>query len=574
MTTGFFNGDILRGLAARVLLFLSLALLPIGIIAIVQTRAISDQSRASAELSLIGATEIATSGEQQIFQDAFSAAKALSSVVRLRRQNNDECSGFLEEYKVASGIYSLVAFTALDGIMSCSSVGRSVDLSNSEEFKKAVKLNRRHAIANDSPSISGEPVVVVYSPVVDRRETIGIMAVSIPSSTLSKPDEPEQDLTPITVMTVNRSAEVLTNDGKAENPAQELPIGFEPMRYPADNGRVFEGRNDQGEDRVYAVIPVVPDTIFAVSVWPADALLGNRDITSRLSSITPILMWVASLVVAFWALNRLAIKHIRKLGRQMRRFAMNRTLPPDTLDPSVPKELVDMEQAFLDMAESLLQDEAVLENSLREKNILLKEVHHRVKNNLQLISSILNMQIRLTGAPGEREVLQRLQQRILGLATVHENLYKNDNLVRVDASVLLRKLVDQVVSLGLVPITGLTITQNYDEVMLDPDDAAPLALLVAEAVSNALKYADGGNGASSKVDVELSQVGEADAKLTVRNSVAATDVEDVKPGLGTKLITAFARQLNGNLKIARQDDGYDLTVTFPLPKGTKPVHDY
>ena len=158
--------------------------------------------------------------------------------------------------------------------------------------------------------------------------------------------------------------------------------------------QVFTARNSEGIDRVYAVISMVDGTVFAMSVWPSDTALLETDFSSRLSSLLPIIMWVASLVVAFWALNRLAITHIRKLGRQMLHFALNRTLPRKPLGEQVPVEIVAMEKSFLGMARSILQDEARLEDSLREKNMLLKEVHHRVKNNLQLISSIMNMQIR------------------------------------------------------------------------------------------------------------------------------------------------------------------------------------
>ncbi|MBD3665110.1 sensor histidine kinase [Sulfitobacter aestuariivivens] len=573
MTSGFFTGDVLRGLAARVLLFLTLALLPIGIIAIVQTRAISEQSRVNAELSLIAITERATAKKQETYQDAFSAAKALSSVVRLRRANSAECSKFLAEYKRASGLYSLVAFTALDGIMACSSVGGTVDFSQSPEFQRALKNNRHHAIHSGDPKISEEPVIVLYRPVSENGETIGMMAVSVPENSLISDADIQHDITPLAILTVNRFGEVLTAEGPLEDAATELPMAFDPMLRSKKRGLVFDDVTEAGLNRLYAIVPIVENTIYAVSIWPTDAVILGSSTSTRLTSLMPIFMWIASLVVAFWALNRLALKHIRKLGRQMRRFAMDRTLPPDTFDPSVPTELVAMERTFFEMAESIMKDEATLEDSLREKNILLKEVHHRVKNNLQLISSIMNMQIRQASGPEERDVLQRLQQRILGLATVHENLYQNDSLVRVNAKNLLRGLVDQVLGLGMDTATKTEVIQTYDDVMLDPDDAAPLSLMVSEAMTNALKYVRTTGGKPGQISITLRHTGEEEAQLTVSNT-ATEEEHDVGTGLGSKLITAFARQLNGQIEITQSDDEYRLSVVFPVPKDGKPILDY
>jgi len=257
----------------------------------------------------------------------------------------------------------------------------------------------------------------------------------------------------------------------------------------------------------------------------------------------------------------------------MRRFALNRMLPRDAMSPSVPSELVDMERAFIDMAESILRDEATLEDRLREKNILLKEVHHRVKNNLQLISSIMNMQIRQAKGDDAKFVLKRLQERILSLATVHENMYKNDNLARVDASVLLNASVNQLLSVGLEPGSHVRVKQHYEKIMLEPDDAAPLTLLTSEAVTNALKYVSAPAKENGMIRVDLSFVAEGTARLTVENS-AHHKPDQEGTGLGSKLILAFSRQLNGQFDTVEEDGMYRITVTFPVPQHQKPVNDF
>jgi two-component sensor histidine kinase len=203
----------------------------------------------------------------------------------------------------------------------------------------------------------------------------------------------------------------------------------------------------------------------------------------------------------------------------------------------------------------------------------LKEVHHRVKNNLQLISSIMNMQIRQASTPDAKRVLQRLQDRILSLATVHKSLYQNDNLTRVDGGVLMHEIVNQLLSVGLPSGSGITVTQKYEAIQLDPDDAAPLTLLVSEAVTNALKYVAVGQTNKGWIEVNLKYTAPEMALLTVKNSTGHGEVEK-GTGLGSRLINAFSRQLNGQFEIIEEPDSYTLSVEFPVPLKSKIVYDY
>ena len=231
-----------------------------------------------------------------------------------------------------------------------------------------------------------------------------------------------------------------------------------------------------------------------------------------------------------------------------------------------------METAFVAMAESILRDEATLEDSLREKNILLKEVHHRVKNNLQLISSIMNMQIRQAKSEDARFVLRRLQERILSLATVHKNLYQDDNLVRVDAKVLLEEVMGQLLKVGLGPGGHVKITQDFERISIDADDAAPLTLLTSEAITNALKYLPQSSH-DARLEANLRLIGPEEARLTVTNSLGRVP-SVTGTGLGSRLIDAFARQLNGQVEVEQTDSTYTLNVTFHVPKTAKQIYDY
>jgi two-component sensor histidine kinase len=573
MTSGFFNGDVMKGLAARVLFFLSLALLPIGLIAIAQTREISEQNEVSTELSLLALTEQASGAERKVFQEAFGAADALASIVLLHLEDPDECSEFFRAYRDSKPRYGLVGFIPLSGLMTCSSTDRIVNFSEDEDFLENLEMPVRRASAQSIDRVSQRVVTVVSAPVYRRDELLGFIAISIPRETFEEVEEPELAYEPVTLFTFNPKAQILTTEDERDLAEQEAPSTVNLSLLTDKKPSVFRAQNQDGLERIYAVQPLVNDAAYAISVWPVDAPFLVPDLATRLGAFLPILMWAASLIVAFWALNRLALRHIRKLGRQMRRFALNRNLPRVALGSSVPSELRDMEAAFINMGESILRDEAQLEDSLREKNILLKEVHHRVKNNLQLISSIMNMQIRQAETEDVSRVLRRLQERILSLATVHKNLYQNDNLVQVDAKALMSEVADQLLAVGLEMNANVEITQSYADVKLEADDAAPLTLLVSEAVTNAIKYVPREGGERSEIEIILTQEEGHRARLTVANTIGARPEQGVE-GLGARLIQAFARQLSGEIEITENDRSYRLTIDFPLPQQPKQIYDY
>jgi two-component sensor histidine kinase len=573
MTSGFFRGDILRGLAVRVLFFLSLALFPIGLIAISQTQQISEQNRINAELSLLAITEQASMAERHVLQDAFGASEALASIISLHRRTPKECSDFFAAYRGANTLYTMVGFIQHNGLMACSSTHEVHDFSDNPAFQQAIAEPFRRTQTLQIGAISQQPVTVVTSPVMEGDDFLGIIAMSIPSAAFATIKEPELAVTPLALMTFNRRGEIITTERGMANAASELPADVALSVFTDQKSAVFQAENENGVTRVYAVRPIVQNAVFAVSVWPTDTPILNPSIGTRLGTFVPIAMWAASLIVAFWALNRLAIRHIRKLGRQMRRFALNRNLPRVTLGSSVPTELVEMEAAFISLGESILRDEATLEDSLREKNMLLKEVHHRVKNNLQLISSIMNMQIRQAKTSESSLVLRRLQERILSLATVHKNLYQNDNLAQVDASVLLHEVVNQLLSVGLGPSSNVKVTQNYAPITLEADDAAPLTLLMSEAMTNALKNVAHRAKAQGEISVTLEQISPDQAKLVIYNTTGGTPQQE-GTGLGGKLINAFARQLNGQIDIEETETSYRMSISFPIHQGPKQLYDY
>ena len=228
-----------------------------------------------------------------------------------------------------------------------------------------------------------------------------------------------------------------------------------------------------------------------------------------------------------------------------------------------------MSQTFHNMARILIRDEEAMEASVNEKTVLLKEVHHRVKNNLQLIASIINMQIRVIDHDDAKRVLRSVQDRVASLATIYRNLYQAEHLDSVQADLLIRDIINQMANASVGPGAGLRIDTQLEPLVLMPDQAVPLTLLATEAFTNALKYSGASDpSAQPWVRVSLRADGPKSAVLEVENSVAKT-TEAEGTGLGSQLIEAFATQLGGTVEQEISEARFLFRLHFKVDRVSK-----
>ncbi|WP_051150468.1 sensor histidine kinase [Rubellimicrobium thermophilum] len=281
------------------------------------------------------------------------------------------------------------------------------------------------------------------------------------------------------------------------------------------------------------------------------------------------LMWAGSLVVAWWAAERLVTRHMRTLVRAIGEFASgHRSVAPLEME-GAPREIVEVARAFRRMTDTILHDEAELENTLHQKEVLLREVHHRVKNNLQLIASIMNMQMRRARSPETRILMQGLQERVMSLATVHKELYQTSGQTDVRADELLGDITRQILAMAAGPGRSFRVETEFAPVHLVPEQAVPLALLHTEAMTNAIKHAAPDAGGTPWLRLVFREGGgSGEAELEIANSAAAGTEETAPdaevPGLGRQLIAAFAAQLGGTVAEEAGPDRHTLRVRFAL----------
>ncbi len=195
-----------------------------------------------------------------------------------------------------------------------------------------------------------------------------------------------------------------------------------------------------------------------------------------------------------------------------------------------------------------------------EKDILIQEIHHRVKNNLQFVSSLINMQINSTYNSNEAYSLNDASRRIKAMALVHEMLYNQNEMKGINIQKYLLELVDSMNE--LVNSTNIPIQFNVDadSIIFDTQRAIAIGMITSELVSNSIKYAFS-NTNNPAISIELKQEANKISYSVQDNGDGFKDTNEQRKKLGMRLISIFSRQLKGEYAF-ENNNGYKYTITF------------
>ncbi|MEL6678319.1 MAG: sensor histidine kinase [Pseudomonadota bacterium] len=555
-------------LRIRVVVLLAIALLPLGLIAILQTRATVLENERLAEASIINETERAARQKREVMLLGFGAAAAIGEMALQKLGNLNACSDLLASFVDDTESYVFAGFIEADGIMRCSSTRAVFDFSDRDGFKRIKATPRPWIQLRAAGAITGLPVLIVTKPVYEYGTLVGFISLSIKwddrRQTILGRDVEEEGYK---LILFDHEGQLIASDIEQQQLASVLPAKESLVDLTSRVRETFVTASEGGGDRQYALVPILDENVFALSSWDAPVRSGASQLDGLFRLAFPILMCVVSLSVAYAAVNRLVIVPLKGLQGGVVAFRDGVRREGDLVElGEAPRELQELAAAFNSLTRTVSADEVEREEALQEKTVLLREVYHRVKNNLQLIVSILNMQIRNAVTPRERFLLQQLQERVMALSVVHKNLYTAASLASVRADTLLEEIVRSLANIGTQGLGRFRIETDFDPVTLYPDQAVPLALLVTEAGTNALKHA-GVDHKGARINFVLRKIGDARVRVEVENTRLGTPDPTESTGLGSNLIDAFVHQLDGTLEREETDALYRLSLEFPLASG-------
>jgi PAS domain S-box-containing protein len=211
-----------------------------------------------------------------------------------------------------------------------------------------------------------------------------------------------------------------------------------------------------------------------------------------------------------------------------------------------------------------------INTSLNEKVVLLREIHHRVKNNLQLIISLTNLQMRQSEDEQLIQIMKETQNRVRAMSLVHEKLYQSEDIARISLADYTRFLVTQLFAFYAVDSRQVKLEFDIDTIMLDINTAIPTGLIINELVSNALKHAFPENTAGT---IFIAARDEGDTlSLSVRDTGTGMPRDfDWKesPTLGLRLVRILTEQLNGTIEILPVEKGTAFFIRLTRAKGSE-----
>jgi len=549
-----------QGIRFRLGLAMALGLLPILLLGVIQTEAEFRKQEQERRLDLQLAAE----------RSASDAKARISSTVVLLQALTPEGGGFFCEARLSAlaarmeGIASLARYSAT-GAPVCAS--RSESEAQTKQNVSADTWHQRLKRGEDvvmQRSADGESLIVAVRWERPMGAFQGAMAATVPLSVL-QPDirDPALPAGSEAALTEGAGNILIATDPRPFALKRAAEANGWTDRARADAVVMFEARDAQGRRHVYGGAPLAGQDVFVLLSAPAPGLLSWARLNPFGTLLLPLAAWLTAFAAVMLLSERIVVRWLDYLERVAAIYARGRFSIRPVQAEHAPAEIRTLARTLGQLGETITRRDRDILDALEEKDALLREIHHRVKNNLQIISSLLSMQQRAVTDLGARAALGDTRQRITALAQIYRVLYQSEDIREADADTFLRELVGQLIAGEAVRGPLVTTSIEADPLIIDPDKLAPLALWLVEAVSNAQKHAFAGRGGELKV------------RFKVDGDTSVLEVEDDGPGLddaveagvGRTLMMAFAKQLRGEARIIPAPGGGSIArLTFVTPE--------
>ena len=527
----------------RMALLLGVAMLPAGAIAMqLGFNAISAR-QAAYEDTLASRTMETIAPERAIVDQVRQILRVLAASPDFQRARAGDCRAWLggvaEEYNFVASI----AGSSEDGRVLCSVPQAPPN------FRAQPTEIRRIATARDAFTmayvehgrLAGVPVIAAMQPLKDDgNRRVGFVGVSMRASLFKGMLDASQAESGARLAIVDSAGRVIlasSSPSSATDPPLPTPRQFAERRRDPRSGVAYAAV--EGGDAVIA--PLSDPDLFMVTSWPQSQPYWQRMGGYAVSIAAPLLIWILAVAAGWFAIEIYVARPLSMLEGAARGFARgDEVSEPDGL-ATAPEEIRSLRRTMAAMAKTLRGREGRLIEALAEERALLREVHHRVKNNLQMVASLLSIQARAAGDDSEARGLSRAHDRVQLLALVHQRIYASGELRDLRLDDLMAEIARQLIQARGAAGQKITLRLELGVARADTDRAVPLAFLFGEGVSSALDCI-GEAGGELKVLLQQDEDGALRFAMDVDAEGPVAD-----SGISARLIDAFARQLGAQL---------------------------
>jgi len=555
----------LHSLRSRLIVLLALALLPASTLAVIQAMANYKQVKALTERNLLQSTAIVTSEEKNEILDARDTLTALAGRPEIVAITPGSCGQTLLKLYQDSNRFDNLMVLRQDGSVACSAIVEKMpNFAQADWFTRTLTNKTFTVTGNVTLPSATTPNLITSLPLLDDSGSIvGVIATALRHTWLRNIvlRDDGQSLVNTNVALLDRRGSVMAEAATGGPKGDWMPAAFVVGARLSGQAQVFQTEGRDGIQRIYALAPLYEQQVFIVLGGVSGHLLAYPGLQLIAGLAYPVLMWAIAIAVAWFAVDRLVLRQILHLRKTANAYAEGHFEVRTPGIEGAPNEIRELGSTMHKMADVISLHESELRKSLQEQKALLREVYHRVKNNLQVVSSLVNLQVSRAKNDHERTALRTTQDRIHALSMVHSNLYDTPELHQVKLQDFVPQLCEYLRQAQGESAENVLVEYDIDPLHNDPERAVPLALLITEVVTNALKqgWPDGSEGL---LVIRLKLEGDDTVVMTITDNGSTTETASPE-SLGGRLIHAFAKQLGGTVDI-RSDTGFHLTLRMPL----------
>jgi two-component sensor histidine kinase len=335
----------------------------------------------------------------------------------------------------------------------------------------------------------------------------------------------------------------------------------------AINRSLLPAKGAQGESWSYALAPLVGDDVFIAFAMRDMDLFSWTYIRVATDLLLPILMLSLASMAIWIATDRQVTRWMVYLQRMAMAYARGHySIRPAALEDA-PAEFRELGETFSSMAAAVQDRDQRLRDAVAQKTMLIKETHHRVKNNLQIVMSLLSLQASELRDPAARDALKQAQVRVNALALVHRILHEVEDQSSVDLKRLLHDLAEQIHEGFGGDRRDLRLEFDVAAREASSDLAVPLTLFAVEALTNVFKHAYPPGQPGGVIRISLFPTGEGELNLTIADEGVGLAEGEAVRGVGSRLTQAFANQIGGAVSLSRRPGGgVVVSLIFPDPQ--------
>lgn len=546
-------------LRQRLQLIITLALIPVIMVSLFQGVARARLDIANVHDRLIQSARTVAAGDQNLLAAAEQVLRAVGSLSEVRGMSGN-CDGVLADTLIGVRYFSNLTRIDENGRVTCSAVAlaRGLNVADYDVFQAARKSDDM-VVSNELVSkVTGQPVITgmlaLHKP---DGGFDGVVAISLDTHWIDYMMRASNLPKGAVVAVFDRSGKVMATNNKDIGNA----IAQSALR-GQKSGEISVAIDSRGDKWRFGNAALMGNAIFVAFAMGESRLFGPTYLHVGLDFALPILMIGFAWVAIWLATDRQVTQWINYLRRIAHAYRSGHyVIRPDLAEAPVEFKLLG--DAMSEMASGIQDRDRRLREAVDMKTTLIKEIHHRVKNNLQIVMSLLSIQANQVKDLGAREALLQAQTRINALALVHRILNELEDQSTLDIRQLLDELSHQIA--GGMSNDKVRVEVDVPSRVVSGSVAVALALFTVEVLTNIFKHAFP-EGREGVIRVTMQTLADGKLKLAIADNGMGFAMDDTRKSVGSRLIKTFGLQLGGVSSVHSEPGrGTVVDLVFPDP---------